>query len=207
MKEISGVFKHCLVLSAPVNPKREYLFCALYNNLCDFSDVELFLFHPMSGVVCDRMCKISSQYALLDAYHHPMHFYKCQELCVYQVCLTPNIYSAQQHSTQSFLIASLQKRGSCCVKSHWMQFAISPGTCNIAFRFPSSVGKAWAQINSDILQQCVGFVCISQCLSHFHRLICIHSTTVGTIKGLSHVRQICIWIHTTANIIYASVVR
>ena len=136
-----------------------------------------------------------------------MHFDKCQELCVYQLCVTPNIYSAQQHSAQSFLIASLQQRASLYVKSHWLQLAVSPGTCNIAFRFPSSAGRAAAQINSDILQWCAGSVWISPCLSHFHCLICIHSTTVGTIKGLSLVRQICIWIRSAANIVYASVLR
>lgn len=97
----------------------------------------------------------------LMQFHHPMHSYKCQELCVFEVCLTLNIYSAQQRSTQSFLIASLQSCGSWCVKSHWLQFAISPGTCNIAFRFPSSAGTAGAQINSDILQWGVRFVCVS----------------------------------------------
>lgn len=58
MKEISGVFKHYLFLSAPVSPKREHLFSALYNRLCHYSDAELFLFHPMLRTLCDKMCKI-----------------------------------------------------------------------------------------------------------------------------------------------------
>lgn len=86
-------------------------------------------------------------------------------------------------------MASWQKRGPLYVKSHWLQFALSPGTCNIVFRFPLSSGKAWAAINTDISQWCVGFVCVSRCLSDFRWLMCKHSTTVGMVKGLSSVSR------------------
>lgn len=88
----------------------------------------------------------------------------------------------------------LQNYGPQYVNSHWMHFTTSPGTGYIAFHFPSSTGKGLAQISPDIFQPCLRFACFS-CLSHFQWLICIHSTAVGVIKGLSHVWQISIWIH------------
>lgn len=160
MKQISRVFKGCLVLCAVVKPKRGSLFSKLFVILVlSFGGGALFLF-PQHLKKKKKVWFLYC-YALLSTYHHPMHFYKCQELCVYRFSLTPNIYSVQQHSPQSLLIASMQNCGCWYVKSHRLQFAISPGTCNIAFRFPSSAGTARAQINCDISLWCVWFVWIT----------------------------------------------
>lgn len=68
-KKISGVFKHCLVLCAPVSTKRKYLFSALYNSLCDFSDVELFSFSPSVKEACvaERVKSHLSMHCLMHA--------------------------------------------------------------------------------------------------------------------------------------------
>lgn len=130
----------------------------------------------------------------VNIHHHPMHFYKCQELCVYWLCLTPNIYSAQQHSTQSFLIVQLWPL------LRWVSLlhsAVSSGMCNITFLFTSpAAGRAQLQINTDILQRGWIFSC----------LICIHNATVGMIKGPSLVGKIRIWSYMAANVIYSPVI-
>lgn len=180
-KKYQGVFKHCVSL------KKGYLFSACYYRLCNFSVTESLL-----------------------SIHCLMHTtIQCISInvrsCVSSRPVWPLIFIQLNSTLPNHCL--LQNCGSSCVKSHWLHLTTSPGMCNIAFHFPSRVCKAWAPINSDILQWCVGLVCISSRLSHFHCLICIHCTTVDTIKGLSHVRQISIWIHTTVNIIYASVGR
>lgn len=91
--------------------------------------------------------------------------------------------------------SSLCSCGPCYVESHWLHPAVSPGMCNITFLFPSAAGRAWLQINTDILQWCW----ISSCL------ICIHNATVGTIKGPLLVRKISIWSYMAANVIYGFV--
>lgn len=88
-------------------PKEGVTFTGIYRKLllqC-YGIISFFLL----TIECDRTCYSSSQYALLHAHQHPMHFYKCQKLCVFsRSAWPPNIYSAHRHSVQSFLIASLQ---------------------------------------------------------------------------------------------------
>lgn len=124
--------------------------------------------------------------------------------CVFTRSVWPLIFIQPNSTLPNHSL--LQNSGLRYVNSHWMHFTTSAGTGYIAFHFPSSTGKALAQINPDILPRCLRFAFFS-CLSHFQRLICIHSTTVGVIKGLSHVWQISIWIHATANLIYTAVLR
>lgn len=111
--------------------------------------------------------------------------------CVFTRSVWPLIFIQPNSTLPNHSL--LQNYGPRYVNSHWTHFTTSPGTGYIAFHFPSNTGKGLAQINPDILQCCLRCACCS-CLIHFQCLICIHSTTVCVIKGLSHVWQISIWI-------------
>lgn len=131
---------------------------------------------------------------------HPLVFSAIQCIsknvrsCVFTGSAWPLIFI--QLSSTPTTHFSLCNCGPCSVESHWLHPAVSPGMCNITFLFTSAAaGRARLQINTDILQWCW----ISSCL------ICIHNTTVGTIKGSSLVRQISIRSYMAANGIYSFV--
>lgn len=111
--------------------------------------------------------------------------------CVFTRSVWPLIFIQPNSTLPNHSL--LQNYGPRYVNSHWMHFTTSAGTSYIAFHFPSSTGKGLVQINPDILQSCLRFVCFPW-LSYFQCLICIHSTAVSGIKGLSHASQISIWI-------------
>lgn len=181
MKEVSGVFKLCSLL---LTPQKERVLpsslCSSSSRLCDISDVEIFPL-ILKPSVTERV------QAHLSMHSSAWTTIQCISInvkgCVFTSSVWPLIF-IQPHSAQSLLIASFQNPASQYVKSHWLYFSLSLGTPNIAFRFLSRAGRASAGINSDILQWCVMFVCVSQRLSYFHLLICTHGTSAGTIKGL-----------------------